>query len=99
MTKAFQAMPEATSPTPCSQYDLEKGYLHLEEPIYEQAFMAGIAHDLAYELLGLETPDSEEIVLRLSKRQRGQLFYAIDRVFTMAKELEALYYRQNGDVP
>ena len=71
-------------------------YLNLEEPVYELTFMTGIARDLAYEVLDVEKPSSEEVVLRLSKRQHAQLFFAIRRAHDMAEELEALYYRQHA---
>jgi hypothetical protein len=44
-----------------------KRYLNLEESIRELTYMAGIARDLAYELLGVETPETEEVILRMSK--------------------------------
>jgi hypothetical protein len=56
--------------------------------------MAGIARDLAYELLDVETrknPDSD-VVIRMSKRQYEQLFLAIEDVHDRASALEKLYH-------
>jgi hypothetical protein len=92
-TKA-EAQPQAGPAAAPNQNDVIR-YLNLEEPIYELTFMTGIARDLAYELLDVEKPSSEEVVLRLSKREHAQLFFAIRRAHDMAEELEALYYRQH----
>ena len=56
--------------------------------------MAGIARDLAYELLDVETikkPDSD-VIIRMSKRQHEQLFFAIERSHDMALDLDNLYH-------
>ena len=58
--------------------------------------MAGIAFDVAYELLDIETlknPDSD-VVIRMSKRQYEQLFFAIDNVHGRAMALEGAYQAQ-----
>lgn len=94
-TKA-EAQPQAGPAAAPNQNDVTR-YLNLEGPIRSMKYMSGIAHDLAYDLLGLETPETEEIILRLSDRERNQLFFAIDRVREMAKELDGLYHRQHGE--
>jgi hypothetical protein len=73
---------------------INKSYLDLEVPIRDLTYMAGIAHDLAYELLDVETrknPDSD-VVIRMSKRQHEQLFFAIDNVLSRASALERIYH-------
>ena len=55
--------------------------------------MAGIARDLAYELLDVETlkkPNSD-VVIRMSIRQHEQLFFAIEDVYDRASAIEKLY--------
>jgi hypothetical protein len=72
-------------------------YLALEEPIREVTFMAGIARDLAYELLDLEMTrrtqrgDGEDKIIRMSKREYEQFFFAIENVLDRAEGLEKLY--------
>jgi hypothetical protein len=71
-----------------------ESYLDLEVPIREVTFMAGIARDLAYELLDVETrknPDSY-VVIRMSIRQYEQFSFAIDDVHGRASALEKLYH-------
>jgi flagellar biosynthesis GTPase FlhF len=94
-TKAKDQPQAAAAEASRNQSDVIR-YLNLEEPVYELTFMTGIARDLAYELLDVEKPSSEEVVLRLSKREHAQLFFAIRRAHDMAEELEALYYRQHA---
>ena len=69
-------------------------YLDLETPIREAALMAGIAHDLAYELLDVETPKNDEVLVRMSKRQYEQLWFAIEKVHYMTVELEKIYHHK-----
>jgi hypothetical protein len=72
---------------------INEAYLDLEVPIREVTFMAGIARDLAYELLDVETrknPDSD-VVIRMSIRQHEQLFFAIEDVHNRAEALEKRY--------
>jgi hypothetical protein len=72
-------------------------YLALEEPIREVTFMAGIARDLAYELFDLEMTrrtqrgDGEDKIIRMSKREYEQFFFAIENVLDRAEGLEKLY--------
>jgi hypothetical protein len=72
-------------------------YLDLEEPIREVAWMAGIARDLAYELLDLEMTRrtqkerGEEEIIRMSKREYEQFFFAIENVLDRAEALDKLY--------
>ena len=73
-------------------------YLDLEEPIREVAWMAGIARDLAYELLDLEMTRrtqkerGEEEIIRMSKREYEQFFFAIANVLGRAEALDNLYH-------
>ena len=78
-----------------SQQTTQKDYFDLEEPLRDLTHMAGIAHDLAYELLEVERPkkDDEYVVLRLLPRQYEQLFFAIDNVYDRAKDVEKLYHK------
>ena len=75
-----------------------KSYLDLEVTILEIKFMAGIARDLAYELLDLEgsrrtlKEDGEERIVRMSKREFEQFYFAIENVHDRAEALEKLYY-------
>ena len=87
---------EAATQQATSRLSDGKSYLDLEEPIRDLAYMAGIAFDLAYELLDVETrknPDSD-VVIRMSKRQYEQLFFAIDNVHDRATALEEAYQAQ-----
>jgi hypothetical protein len=59
--------------------------------------MAGIARDLAYELLDLELTrarkgDGENEIIRMSKRECEQFFFAISDVHDRAEALEKLYH-------
>jgi hypothetical protein len=65
--------------------------LALEEPIRGVTFMAGIARDLAYELLDVEGERKEEEIIRMSKREYEQFFFAIENVHERAEALEKLY--------
>jgi hypothetical protein len=69
-------------------------YLAVEEPILGVTFMAGIARDLAYELLDVETPkkDDEDIVIRMTKRAYQQFFFAIEDVHDRALAIEKNYH-------
>src|ERR1700677_4797754 len=75
-----------------------KSYLDFEVPIREVAFMAGIARDLAYELLDLEMTRrtqkgrGEEDTIRMSKREYEQFFFAIENTLDRAEALEKLYH-------
>jgi hypothetical protein len=72
----------------------DMAWFDLEEPIRYLTYMSGIARDLAYELLDVETlkkPDSD-VVIRMSQRQHEQLFFAIDNVHDRAEALEKTYY-------
>ena len=56
--------------------------------------MAGIARDLAYELLDVETRKNpgSDVVIRMSIRQYEQFSFAIDDVHGRASALEKLYH-------
>jgi hypothetical protein len=51
--------------------------------------MAGIARDLAYELLDVEGERKEEEIIRMSKREYEQSFFAIENVHERAEALES----------
>ena len=53
--------------------------------------MAGIARDLAYDLLDIEKPETDEVIIRMSKRQHEQLFFAIQNAHNRAENLEKIY--------
>jgi hypothetical protein len=69
-------------------------YLALEVPIREVTFMAGIARDLAYELLDVEGERKEEEIIRMSKREYEQFFFAIENVHDRGEALEKLYHAE-----
>jgi hypothetical protein len=72
----------------------DRAWFDLEEPIRDLTYMAGIARDLAYELLNIEArknPDSD-VVIRMSERDQEQFFFAIDNVYDRAKAIEKTYY-------
>jgi hypothetical protein len=88
---------EAVAQRATSSGSDSKSYLDLEVPIREVTFMAGIARDLAYELLDLEGTrtrkgDGEDVIVRMSKREYEQFFFAIDDVHDRASALEKLYH-------
>jgi hypothetical protein len=71
-----------------------KSYLDLEEPIRDLTYMAGIARDMAYELLDIEGPITKpdsDVIIRMSKRQHEQFFFAIDNVHDRAIALDKNY--------
>ncbi len=74
-----------------SSWDACSAYLGLEEPIREIRYMAGIARDLAYDLLDIEKPETDEVIIRMSKRQHEQLFFAIQNAHNRAENLEKIY--------
>jgi|HubBroStandDraft_6_1064221.scaffolds.fasta_scaffold4515556_1 hypothetical protein len=87
-------MTETTKADSAASDRIGRTYLDLEVPIREVTYMAGIARDLAYELLDLETikkPDSD-VIIRMSIRQHEQLFFAIERSHDMALDLEKTYH-------
>jgi hypothetical protein len=67
-------------------------------PILEVTYMAGIARDLAYELLDLEATrrirsgNGEEEIIRMSKREFEQFYFAIENVHDRAEALEKLLH-------
>jgi hypothetical protein len=73
-----------------------QSYLDLEVPIRNATYMAGIVRDLAYELLDVETPkkDDEDVIIRMSKRDHEQLFFAIEDVHDRAQDLEKVYHAE-----
>ena len=84
--------------TAAQQKSDSKSYLDLEVPIREVTFMAGIARDLAYELLDLEMTrrtqrgGGEDEIIRMSKREYEQFYFAIENVHDRAEALEKLYH-------
>jgi hypothetical protein len=79
------------------KWDAHAAWSDLEVPIREVTFMAGIARDLAYELLDLELTraqkgDGENEIIRMSKRECEQFFFAISNVHDRAEDLEKSYH-------
>jgi hypothetical protein len=74
--------------------DRERNYLDLEVPIREITFMAGIARDLAWELLEVEVrrADDTDVTIRMSKRCHEQLLFALDNAHDRAEAVERLYH-------
>jgi hypothetical protein len=73
---------------------LPSACLDLEVPIRDVTYMAGIARDLAWDLLNGETPktDGADVIIRMSNRQHDQLLFAIERSHDMALDLEKTYH-------
>jgi hypothetical protein len=63
---------------------LPSACLDLEMPIRDVTYMAGIARDLAWDLLNGETPktDGADVIIRMSNWQHDQLLFAIERSTT-----------------
>ena len=71
-------------------------WANLEVPISDLTYMAGIALDLAWDLLDGETkkdPDSN-VIIRLSIRQHEQLLFAIMKIDDMAMAIETIHEAQ-----
>jgi hypothetical protein len=91
-------MSTATKEAPQVDVGHNREYLDLEVPIREVTCMAGIARDLAYELLDLECKrkrnEDDEDIIRMSKRECEQFFFAIEDVHDRAEALKKLYYAE-----
>jgi hypothetical protein len=71
-------------------------WANLEVPTSDLTYMAGIALDLAWDLLDGETkkdPDSD-VIIRLSIRQHEQLLFAIMKIHDMAMAIETIHEAQ-----
>jgi hypothetical protein len=80
------------------RWDAGKAWSDLEGPLRDLAYMAGIARDIAYELLDLEVTRREtrtadgEVTIRMSEREYEQFFFAISDVHDRAESLERVYH-------
>jgi hypothetical protein len=72
----------------------DKAWSDLEVPIRDLTYMAGIARDLAWDLLDGETlkDPEKEVTVRMSIRRHEQLLFAIMKTHDMAEELEKEYH-------
>jgi hypothetical protein len=71
-------------------------WANLEVPISDLTYVAGIARDLALDLLDGETkkdPDSN-VIIRLSIRQHEQLLFAIMKTHDTAMAIETIHEAQ-----
>jgi hypothetical protein len=71
-------------------------WANLEVSISDLTYMAGIALDLALDLLDGETkkdPDSD-VIIRLSIRQHEQLLFTIMKIHDMAMAIETIHEAQ-----
>jgi hypothetical protein len=73
---------------------VDRTYLDLEQPIREATFMAGIARDLAWELLEGEVrrADDSDVTIHMSKRCHEQLLFALENAHDRALALEKNYH-------
>jgi hypothetical protein len=78
-------------------WDAEEAWSDLRVPLRDLTYMAGIARDLAYELLDLEVVRRTtrmvdgEVTIRMSEREYEQFFFAVSDVFDGARAIEKLY--------
>jgi hypothetical protein len=79
------------------RWDAGKAWSDLEAPLRDLTYMAGIARDIAYELLDLESMRQTqkvdgEVTLRMSEREYEQFFFAISDVHDRVESLERVYH-------
>jgi hypothetical protein len=85
-----------------SLHPMGRLYLDLEVPLRDLTYMAGIARDIAYELLDLQVTRTGtrmadgEVTLRMSEREYEQFFFAISDVHDRAESLEKTYQAQGS---
>ncbi len=88
--------PQVKSAEP--RWNADEAWSDLEVPLRDLTYMAGIARDIAYEVLDLECTrgrrkgDDEQEIIRMSKREFEQFFFAISKTHDMAEELERRYH-------
>jgi hypothetical protein len=85
------------APASEASWNADKAWSDLEVPLRDLTYMAGIARDIAYELLDLEVTRGArkvdgEVTIRMSEREYEQFFFAISNVLDMAQKLEREYH-------